>query len=584
MSQNDATTTNYSYDPEGQLTAAGSQTYSYDANGNPTGGTTVGTDNEVTSDGSWSYTYDAAGNRITATDSSTGDTWTYGYDAQNQMISAVETDGSGNVLVQAGYVYDPFGNRVEETVTDGSGTTVTRYAYDAQGQTLWATFDGSGNLETRYINAPGLDQVVAQVGASGTGWLLTDHLGSTRLVVNSQGNVLDQLSYSSFGTATDANPSYGELFQFTGWQYDVVTGLNYVHAPYYDPVTGTWMQQDPLGFAAGDPNLTCYVGNDPTNETDPSGLEGTFVPTDANGRWDPFPTPQPTSDLPNYISPDSPLGQELLRIQQNELEPIGPPSALEYAVPIWGSGRASINSFQEGQYLSGTFNGAMAIADFFVVKALATGGVKLGGGWWCPAPDPRGGNGDSDAARALEPRSGCRPTRPCRSAANYDQGRDLLDLNGERIFSRGTSRGVHWAGRSRHPEPGGLDDRRLRRGQCGRRRLRGQLRHECGFRSGAPGAVCTQKTQGGIPARPNLLNYQLSTEGVGSNLAAEGAGGSAGQIASELDTIPGGAVNKLKARGNTIPGTGAFRSRSRVVRGAIGRARGNSQPSFAERI
>ena len=69
------------------------------------------------------------------------------------MISAVETDGSGNVLVKASYVYDPFGNRVEESVTDGSGnTTVTRYAYDAQGQTLWATFDGSGNLETRYIN------------------------------------------------------------------------------------------------------------------------------------------------------------------------------------------------------------------------------------------------------------------------------------------------------------------------------------------------------------------------------------------------------------------------------------------------
>jgi len=53
------------------------------------------------------------------------------------MTSAVEKDGSRNMLVQASYVYDPFGNRVEETVTDGSGTTVTRYAYDAQGQTLW---------------------------------------------------------------------------------------------------------------------------------------------------------------------------------------------------------------------------------------------------------------------------------------------------------------------------------------------------------------------------------------------------------------------------------------------------------------
>jgi uncharacterized protein RhaS with RHS repeats len=37
--------------------------------------------------------------------------------------------------------------------------------------------------------------------------------------------------------------------------------------------TGQWMQEDPIGFDAGDPNLRRYVGNDPTNATDPTGLE-----------------------------------------------------------------------------------------------------------------------------------------------------------------------------------------------------------------------------------------------------------------------------------------------------------------------
>lgn len=41
----------------------------------------------------------------------------------------------------------------------------------------------------------------------------------------------------------------------------------------YDPSIGRWMTEDPKGFAAGDANLDRYAGNNPTNETDPSGLE-----------------------------------------------------------------------------------------------------------------------------------------------------------------------------------------------------------------------------------------------------------------------------------------------------------------------
>jgi uncharacterized protein RhaS with RHS repeats len=41
----------------------------------------------------------------------------------------------------------------------------------------------------------------------------------------------------------------------------------------YDSKTGRWMQQDPIGFAGGDANLYRYVGNSPTNYTDPAGLD-----------------------------------------------------------------------------------------------------------------------------------------------------------------------------------------------------------------------------------------------------------------------------------------------------------------------
>lgn len=41
----------------------------------------------------------------------------------------------------------------------------------------------------------------------------------------------------------------------------------------YDPTVGRWLNQDPIGFQAGDPNLYRYVGNKVTTHTDPSGLE-----------------------------------------------------------------------------------------------------------------------------------------------------------------------------------------------------------------------------------------------------------------------------------------------------------------------
>jgi uncharacterized protein RhaS with RHS repeats len=43
----------------------------------------------------------------------------------------------------------------------------------------------------------------------------------------------------------------------------------------YDPSIGRWMEEDPIGFEAGDANLYRYVENDPANEIDPLGLQDT---------------------------------------------------------------------------------------------------------------------------------------------------------------------------------------------------------------------------------------------------------------------------------------------------------------------
>lgn len=41
----------------------------------------------------------------------------------------------------------------------------------------------------------------------------------------------------------------------------------------YDPTPGRWLSEDPLGLDAGDADLYCYVGNNPVNAIDPTGLK-----------------------------------------------------------------------------------------------------------------------------------------------------------------------------------------------------------------------------------------------------------------------------------------------------------------------
>ncbi len=51
----------------------------------------------------------------------------------------------------------------------------------------------------------------------------------------------------------------------------------------YDPRTGRWLQKDPIGTAAGDPNLYLYCGNDPVNFADTDGLD--FIKKTREGLW-----------------------------------------------------------------------------------------------------------------------------------------------------------------------------------------------------------------------------------------------------------------------------------------------------------
>ncbi len=188
------------------------------------------------------------------------------------------------------YTYDVFNRLVGKTVSDKNGEdeidSRAAYVYDGDNMVLEfqnASSDALTNsdLVRRFLDGSAVDQVFAEEVTSGgssvqTRWLLTDNEGTIRNVATYAAGVTtvqDHLVYDSFGNVVhQSNSAYTPTFTYTGQVYDADAQAYHCGVRWYDPQTGQFLSHDPLGFAAGDPNLYRYCGNGPTNFTDPSGM------------------------------------------------------------------------------------------------------------------------------------------------------------------------------------------------------------------------------------------------------------------------------------------------------------------------
>ncbi|MEN8169442.1 MAG: RHS repeat-associated core domain-containing protein [Pseudomonadota bacterium] len=187
------------------------------------------------------------------------------------------------------YLIDASNRRIGKKV---NGALTQGFLYRDQLNPI-AELDGAGNVVSRFVygskgNVP--DYMVKE-GISYR--ILSDHLGSPRLVVNSTtGEVVQRMDFDEFGNViNDTNPGF-QPFGFAGGIDDLHTGLVRFGARDYDAVTGRWTSKDPIRFAGGDANLYGYVFSDPLNWIDIYGLE----------RW-PAPNAPHTVGRPGTIVP-----------------------------------------------------------------------------------------------------------------------------------------------------------------------------------------------------------------------------------------------------------------------------------------
>jgi RHS repeat-associated protein len=191
---------------------------------------------------------------------------TYTYDAENRLTKATHSG------LNAKYEYDPLGRRTKK-----SGTGVTTTFYLSDGADEIAEYDGTDNITTRYVPGPAVDEPIIVVTAA-TGakeYFHTDKRGSIVAMSDTFGNLVEgPYTYDAYGNCfvgLTACGTSGEPYRFTGRRFDPETGLYYYRARYYDPVKGRFLQADPIGYQV-DLNLYAYVGNDPTDQQDPTGM------------------------------------------------------------------------------------------------------------------------------------------------------------------------------------------------------------------------------------------------------------------------------------------------------------------------
>ena len=282
--------------------AAYSTSYSYDGLGRLSQAQT----NDLTAGNTWqlSFGLDRYGNRVSQT--LTGGTASVYQpqliaDATTNRLSSLSYDAAGNVTQDAAntyvyngeneltqvtnanatYAYDGHRWRITKTV----GRTTTNYIYS--GSSVIAEYTGT-NLSKEYLYWNG--QLLATIAGSTVTYHHPDHL-SNRFETNSSGTVTRTFGHLPYGDVWYETGT-ADKWKFTSYERDSESGEDYALNRFYGSRYGRFHSPDLLPGSPGNPqslNRYAYVMDDPSNMTDPSGMEALgFVQNDQGACGDPL--------------------------------------------------------------------------------------------------------------------------------------------------------------------------------------------------------------------------------------------------------------------------------------------------------
>ncbi|MHB8857273.1 MAG: RHS repeat domain-containing protein [Bellilinea sp.] len=189
------------------------------------------------------YQYDGRGNLARVTNGT--DVTQYAYDAADRLSGVTLPDGTA-----VAYTYDAVGRRVRQSVA----AQVTNYLWDelSPHDDVVLETDGSGSTLASYVL--GGAELLSQTRGGVTSYYLHDGQGSVRNLTDGSSAVTDAYAYTAYGEPYSQSGSSENSYQYTGQQYDQLTGLYYMRARYYLPGEGRFLSADPI------------------NKVDPSGL------------------------------------------------------------------------------------------------------------------------------------------------------------------------------------------------------------------------------------------------------------------------------------------------------------------------
>ncbi|MEK6925922.1 MAG: toxin TcdB middle/N-terminal domain-containing protein [Nanoarchaeota archaeon] len=236
----------------------------------------------------WNYTYDSLSRKTSMKDPDTGIS-NYSYDANGNLIQQIS--GGGNLITGDNFYreYDNFGRLKAIYEGNDNSTLIEQYTYDPNGERI-KTFNNITNTTTytpfrefmQIRNSSGIfnytyiydnDILVARINPDGSKWFYhADHLGSTTLITNQSGGIVENTFYLPYGEVDSGGTQEKKLYE--NKEFDLSTGQYYYGARYYDPYKQIFIQPDSIIPNVYDPqqlNIYSFKRTNPYTYVDPSG-------------------------------------------------------------------------------------------------------------------------------------------------------------------------------------------------------------------------------------------------------------------------------------------------------------------------